>query len=270
MTAWLPSVLRAAGLDVTVYDEKPRPGDYSPRATLNHHTAAKASAPRPSPALGIVRAGRPDLPGPLCQLLIGWDGHCHVITTGRANHAGKARESGPMPAGDGNELYIGIEIDYSGYVAPSPAQYAATVTANAAILTRLGKSAAYARGHRETSTTGKWDPGKVDLDLLRADIATAMTTKEDPMPSVSEIASTVWSATVGSGARRRSLAQVLLSAESEAKAARAEVAVLREAVQGLSGVDGDVLAEKVAAAVNRLDAEAVADSLEFHVTVKES
>lgn len=181
MTAWLPDILRGAGLKVTTYGVRSRPGDYEPHGVLNHHTAFPSSAINPHPGLTLVQRGRPDLPGPLCQVLIGYDGHCHVITTGRANHAGKARQSGPMSAGDGNDLYVGFEIDYSGYVAPSPAQYAATVTANAAVLTRLGRSAEYARGHRETSTTGKWDPGHVDMDRLRADIATAMRPEGDEM-----------------------------------------------------------------------------------------
>ena len=50
----------------------------------------------------------------------------------------------------------------------------AVVAATAAVLTRLGKDASYARGHRETSTTGKIDPSFVDLDAMRADVAAAM------------------------------------------------------------------------------------------------
>lgn len=182
MTAWLPAVLRAAGLKVTTYGVRGRPGDYEPHGVLNHHTATKTSLLNPHPTLRLVTGGRPDLPGPLCQVLLGADGHCHVITTGRANHAGKARPTGPMPGGDGNELYIGIEWDYSGYDKPTPAQYAAGVKANAAILTRLRRTAASARGHRETSTTGKWDPGQVDLDALRSDIAAAMRPAPTPTP----------------------------------------------------------------------------------------
>jgi hypothetical protein len=45
------------------------------------------------------------------------------------------------------------------------------VLANAACLRRMGRSAAYAKGHRETSVEGKPDPGQVNLDQLRADIA---------------------------------------------------------------------------------------------------
>lgn len=192
MVAWLAEALLGAGLAVTTYAIQPRPGNYAPRGVLNHHTASATSLANPNPTLRLVQAGRKrvdgtvELAGPLCQVLIGADGHCHVITTGRANHAGLARASGPLPAGDGNELYIGIEIDYSGYAHPLPAQYNAAVKANAAILKRLGRSADYARGHRETSTTGKWDPGQVDLDAFRADIAAAMRPAPTPPPVTQE------------------------------------------------------------------------------------
>jgi hypothetical protein len=51
------------------------------------------------------------------------------------------------------------------------AQYTASVKATAAVLRRLGRDASYARGHRETSTTGKIDPSFVNLDTMRADVA---------------------------------------------------------------------------------------------------
>lgn len=194
MTAWLADVLRDAGLKVTTYGIRGRSGDYEPHGVLNHHTATKSSPSNPAPTLRLVVTGRSDLPGPLCQVLLGADGHCHVITTGRANHAGNARATGPMPAGDGNELYVGIEWDYSGYDKPTPAQYAAGVKANAAILTRMRRPATYARGHRETSTTGKWDPGQVDLDALRTDIAQAMTKEDEVTPEdIKAVAAAVWS-----------------------------------------------------------------------------
>ena len=115
--------------------------------------------------------GRSDLPGPLCQVMIGYDGVCHIIAAGRANHAGKAKNAPPIPAGDGNAMLIGFEWDYSGVAPPGPAQYAAAVLANAACLRRMGRDASYAKGHRETSVEGKPDPGHVDLNKLRADIA---------------------------------------------------------------------------------------------------
>ena len=77
-------------------------------------------------------------------------------------------------------MLIGWEIDYQGdpTVADpqhmTDAQYQNSVIATPAVLSYLGRDASYARGHRETSTTGKQDPAFVDLDAMRADVAARM------------------------------------------------------------------------------------------------
>lgn len=153
---------------------------FDPIGVLWHHTAAPSSASNPSPALNICINGRPDLDGPLCQALVDYNGVFHVICGNRANHAGRSGGSGPIPAGDGNTMLIGWEIDYAGdggggqVQEMTPAQYSASVAATAAVLTQLGRDASYARGHRETSTSGKIDPSFIDLDAMRADVAAAM------------------------------------------------------------------------------------------------
>lgn len=177
---WLADVLRAAGLTVNEtrgWRERsassgPLP---EPLGVLEHHTATPAgpaSYQNPAPTLQMCIDGRPDLEGPLCHALIGFDGVVHVIAAGRANHAGEAKASGPNPAGDGNVSYVGFEWDYQGVdQAPSPEQYQSAVRATAAVLHHLGRPDEAARGHRETSVTGKIDPGHVDLDRFRADLA---------------------------------------------------------------------------------------------------
>ncbi|MFC0508314.1 N-acetylmuramoyl-L-alanine amidase [Micromonospora costi] len=175
---WLVDVLRAAGVQVVVEGDwlnRMRPGDFNPIGVLWHHTASTSSATNPHPALNICINGRPDLAGPLCQALVDYHGVFHVISAGRCNHAGVSGGSGPIPAGDGNTLMIGWEIDYNGVDQEmTAAQYNASVAATAAVLTRLGRDASYARGHRETSTTGKIDPSFIDLDVMRADVAAKM------------------------------------------------------------------------------------------------
>lgn len=160
---WLADQLRKDGyipvLESTGWKSRTRPGSFVPVGVLFHHTGAFASRSNPAPSLHTVINGRSDLPGPLCHVLVGFDGSCRVIAAGRANHAGTARASGPIGPGDGNAKYVGIEIDYSGYQAPSKVQYANAVNVAAAILARLGKSSNHCRCHLETSTTGKWDPG---------------------------------------------------------------------------------------------------------------
>ncbi|MEV6372460.1 N-acetylmuramoyl-L-alanine amidase [Micromonospora musae] len=175
---WLVDVLRGAGVQVVVEGDwlnRMRPGSFDPIGVLWHHTAATSSATNPHPALNICINGRPDLAGPLCQALVDYHGVFHVISAGRCNHAGASRGSGPIPAGDGNTLMIGWEIDYNGVDQEmTAAQYNASIAATAAVLTRLGRDASHARGHRETSTTGKIDPSFIDLNVMRSDVAAKM------------------------------------------------------------------------------------------------
>lgn len=176
---WLGDVLRAAGLRVvetpgwktrTATGTQPRPV-----GVLEHHTATPTSYQRPAPTVQLCIDGRPDLDGPLCHVVIGYDGTVHLIAAGRANHAGKAKASGPNPAGDGNTLYVGFEWDYQGMnQGPSPEQYNAAMRGTAAVLLWLDRPAEAARGHKETSVTGKIDPGRVDMNAFRADVAWVM------------------------------------------------------------------------------------------------
>jgi hypothetical protein len=181
--SWLGDVLRAAG--VTVVEEpgwltRTANGTLDPIGVLWHHTAAPSSASNPHPALDVCINGRADLPGPLCHALVDHHGVFHLISANYANHAGTARASGPIPAGSGNVMLVGWEIDYAGdggggqVQEMTPAQYDASLKATAAVLTRLGRDATYARGHRETSTSGKIDPSFIDLDAMRADVAALM------------------------------------------------------------------------------------------------
>jgi hypothetical protein len=56
-------------------------------------------------------------------------------------------------------MLIGWEIDYDGVSqAMTDAQYRPSVTATAAVLREIGRDGGYARGHKETSVTGKIIP----------------------------------------------------------------------------------------------------------------
>lgn len=182
--SWLADVLRGAGLTVVEEGDwlnRSAGSSFEPIGVLWHHTAAVSSPDNPAPALGVVIDGRPDLPGPLCQALVDYHGVFHVISANRANHAGSSGGSGPIPAGDGNTMLVGWEIDYAGdgsaqggpEQAMTPAQYDASVVATAAVLNQLGRTADHARGHLETSTSGKIDPSYVDLEAMRAAVAAA-------------------------------------------------------------------------------------------------
>lgn len=180
--SWLADVLRGAGVEVVEEGDwlnrgaTSGGGAFEPIGVLWHHTAGPTTSPEnPHPSLDICINGRPDLSGPLCQALVDYNGVFHVISANRANHAGGCGGSGPIPAGDGNTMLVGWEIDYNGVDQEmSPAQYDASIAATAAVITQLGTDASYVRGHRETSTTGKIDPYAIDLDVMRADVAAAL------------------------------------------------------------------------------------------------
>lgn len=194
LPADLPKTLRAAGLKVVEVDgwqRRGRPassGSFAPVGVLCHHTAGHDGIGDPGDDLAYVRdvlvQGRSDLPGPLCQLALSAEGVVYVVAAGRANHAGKARASGTVAAGDGNALYIGIEAMNAGNGSDvwEKAQYDAYVLLCAVLSLKVtGNSAETVRAHRETSVTGKIDPAgptpyerTFDMDKFRARVAERM------------------------------------------------------------------------------------------------
>ena len=193
LPADLPARLRAAGLTVVEVDgwrDRGRPastGGFDPVGVLAHHTAT-SRASRDVDVVRLLVNGRSDLPGPLCQLGLDRDGVVHVIASGRANHAGKAKASGTVAAGDGNELYIGIEAFNDGRGEPWPkVQYDAYVLLCATLCREVtGNSVNTVRGHKETSVTGKIDP-TFDMSEFRNRVAAAkVATTREPAPTPAE------------------------------------------------------------------------------------
>ena len=187
----LPKILRDAGLKVEEIEgwrERGRPastGGFAPVGVLCHHTAT-TKATSDTNVIRLLVNGRSDLPGPLCHLGLGRDGTVYVIAAGNANHAGKAKASGTVAAGDGNSLYIGIEAFNDGVGEPWPkAQYDAYVLLAATLCREFThNSAATVRGHKETSVTGKVDP-TFDMHRFREAVGVLLVgqpSKEKPMP----------------------------------------------------------------------------------------
>jgi hypothetical protein len=181
LPANLPALLRAEGLRVVEHGgwrARGRPGAFSPVGVLCHHTATSKSASDEA-VCRLLIVGRSDLPGPLCQIGLARDGTVHLIAAGRANHAGSAKSSGTVAAGDGNTLYIGIEAFNDGVGEPWPAvQYDAYVTLAAALCEHVtGNSAQTVRGHKETSLSGKIDP-RFDMDTFRARVDDRITDRD--------------------------------------------------------------------------------------------
>jgi hypothetical protein len=147
-------------------------GGFDPRGVLVHHTGSSRDDTEFVDWMATV--GRSDLPAPLCQLALSRNGTVYVCAAGRANHGGTAQATGPMPSGDGNSLYIGIEALNTGSEGWTDTQYDAYVALCAALCSHYNWPATHVRAHRETSITGKWDPGLLDMDRFRTDIATRM------------------------------------------------------------------------------------------------
>jgi endonuclease/exonuclease/phosphatase family metal-dependent hydrolase len=193
----LPITLRAAGLkvvEISGWHGRGRPsstGGFDPVGVLCHHTGSYDSMTDATNDLAYAKwlaiTGRSDLPAPLCNIALSAEGVVYVCASGRANHAGRAKASGTVAAGDGNELYIGIEAMNSGSQGWSKAQYNAYVTLCAVLSVKVtGNSVKTVRGHKETSVTGKWDPGQLDMAEFRTDVAAkmkALTTPPPPPPA---------------------------------------------------------------------------------------
>lgn len=165
---WLPDKLRAWGLDVVeVPGWRGRGSELpgTPRVVIGHHTATSARARGDLPTLAILRDGRADLPGPLCQIGLGRSGTAYVIAAGKANHAGRGRWGSTADSG----ATVGIEVEHSGSGPWNPEQLDAFDRVAAALLDGLGLTADRYCGHREWALPAgrKGDPGGVDLDAQR-------------------------------------------------------------------------------------------------------
>lgn len=133
----------------------------------------------------MAAQGRPDLPPPLTNLALSAELRVYLSAAGNANHAGEARASGPMPAAkDGSRIFIGIEAMNSGSQgwdseATLPSGEVITYFEGyarlcASICYYYGWDASRVRAHKETSVTGKWDPGLLDMEKFRDRIAAIM------------------------------------------------------------------------------------------------
>jgi hypothetical protein len=110
----LANRLRAAGLRVVECSGWQSRGSssFTPRGSVNHHTAGGPSGATPS--LNICINGRSDLEGPLCNVMQSRepDGRdiAYVVAAGRANHAGEGGWKGLS----GNSSVYGLEIEHTG------------------------------------------------------------------------------------------------------------------------------------------------------------
>ena len=185
---WIAGVLRAEGIDLVEYPgwRDRGHGDFEDiRGVMVHHTGSDTAS------AASIANGRPDLDGPLSQLHIARDGTVTLVALGVAWHAGIGMYPW-LPTNMGNWHLIGIECANSGTSISAPhrrnwpdAQYFALVRCCAAINRRLGQTSSRTIGHKEYAgrAQGKWDPGAIDMTILRSDIQARIGTVTDPAPT---------------------------------------------------------------------------------------
>lgn len=79
-------------VSIEVVEGRPTSGDrwnsLDPVAVMSHHIASNPTVANPAPGLALVKRGRSDLPGPLCNGTAGVDLVYRIICLGLANHSG--------------------------------------------------------------------------------------------------------------------------------------------------------------------------------------
>ena len=161
--------LRAVGLNVVeVAGWQTRGADsFNPRGSVDHHTAGPRSGNAPS--LGVVVNGRSDLPGPLCNVLVGRNNTCYVVAAGRANHAG----AGGWRGLSGNSSVFGVERENVGD-GSEPWRQDQTQTAakvHAALISSHGGDSSLVCEHKEWAPKRKIDAFGVDGNQMRTMVA---------------------------------------------------------------------------------------------------
>jgi len=154
-------------------------GDFGPIWGVMVHHTGNAAADAMS-----IRVGRPDLDGPLSNLHIAQDGTVTIVAAGVCWHAGAGSWPG-IPTDGGNQVLIGIECawprDLSITAAtqtrerwPDPEIISMRDTV-AAILNKLGYGSDRVIAHKEYAGArqGKWDPGNLDMNWFRSEVAKA-------------------------------------------------------------------------------------------------
>ncbi|GAA0423916.1 peptidoglycan-binding protein [Streptomyces luteireticuli] len=197
----LAAALRAEGVGVVEVDNwrthnRNHKGAFGPvNGVIIHHTVSRGT----DSSVALCYDGYDELPGPLCHGVIDKAGTVHLVSSGRANHAGSGdgdvltavvAESPRLPRPtsndtDGNVHFYGFEcINMGDGSDPWPAvQLDAIERAAAAICRAYGWSAASVIGHKEW-TNQKTDPVGFSMDSMRARIASRLRTAPDkPKPT---------------------------------------------------------------------------------------
>lgn len=171
----LDTALFIAGLNVARvpgWQTRRRPGPFMPLGVLLHDTVGAKTGDAPS--LDVVINGRPDLNGPLYQVLIARSGRIHLVAAGRTNNAGEGGPIGPIPGDTGNRHLVGIGFENAGGIIEqpyTPAQLDVGPIVCAAVLDLIGAPRSRCWGHKEYAPGRKIDPWALDMNNWRFVVA---------------------------------------------------------------------------------------------------
>jgi N-acetylmuramoyl-L-alanine amidase-like protein len=183
MTSSLADTFRLWGIPVKPGTVIPgRPGAFTPTHVMMHHTTGPKGTPAPSRT--VVRTGRPDLNGPLCNVLVRRDLSVEIISHGKANHAGEG-QWGAIPEDQGNRYAVGVEIEHTGTATEPwlPAYVAFCDRVAAAICDHLGEPAGHVLAHKEYAPLRKIDPFNWQMGDRRAAVAKLLKAGPRPKPA---------------------------------------------------------------------------------------
>ena len=192
---WLEEVLRPVlgdKLEILPGWENSGHGDFGDIwGVMWHHTGNSRERAQ------SIREGRPDLAGPLSNLHIAPDGTVTIVAVGVCSHSGRGSGFG-LPTNAANNRLIGIECAWP-TIRPDgtfdkgerwpDAQIISMRDVAAALTKKLGRGAERNISHKEWagSAQGKWDPGNIDMNWFRGEVAKAMRGEFSPEPPVAPL-----------------------------------------------------------------------------------
>ena len=174
-----------------------------------HHTAASVDVDR------ILRDGRPDVPGPLCNVALHANGDVVLVASGRANHFGVATWSSSRALGveatgppfPNYEAYVQLAAGFCEWRHRGPTAVVADMAIPVHIVA-AHKEVALPYGRKPDPAFAPRSGDRVIagvrlIDGFRTDVRVAMTAKEEDMPTEAEFKRAVIAALVD---QRRELA----------------------------------------------------------------
>lgn len=174
MLTWLADVARQTGypvIEVPGWQTRGHGPMSNALGVVGHWTATPASARGDYPSLNVVRNGRADLPGPLCNLGLARSGAIYVVAAGVAYHAGPGDWKGVT---NGNGNLLGIEGESPGNFIWTKAQLDCYPRLYAALLRRMNRDSSWGMAHFEwANPPGRKPDGPArDMAGFRAKVQT--------------------------------------------------------------------------------------------------